>query len=216
DVAMHFETYPEQSNFLLVSVSDEGIGIPSGKSDLLFRRFARIHETKRIEGLGLGLYITKKIVEAHGGKIWLKEQKRGACFCFALPEYTSTFAENIIIVEDDTITIRLLQRAVSNLGYEVITAWDGKEALEKILRFQPCLIVTDLMLPEFSGEELIRRLHLNQECASIPIIIFTGKRDYILQPSDENSVHLVFKHEGIGALVQKIREILVTPDSDLW
>ena len=208
DVAKHFETEPEQGTFLLVSVSDQGIGIPPGKSDLLFRRFARIHESRRIEGIGLGLYITRKIIEAHGGKIWLKEQGEGACFCFALPEYKSVFEESIIVVEDDTLTLRLLHRAISSLGYEVISAWDGKEAIDKIFRFQPRLIVTDLMLPEINGEELIRRLRLNPDTASIPIIVFTGKRDYNLQHAVENSVRLVFKHQGVGAVVQQIKELL--------
>jgi signal transduction histidine kinase len=210
DVARHFETDPEQSTFLLVSISDQGIGIPPGKNDLLFRRFAKIHESRRIEGIGLGLYITKKIIEAHGGKIWLHPQKEGACFCFALPEYRSIFEENILVVEDDTLTLRLLHRAISNLGYEVITAWDGKEAIDKVFRFQPRVIVTDLMLPEISGEELIRRLRLNPETASIPIIVFTGKRDFNLQHASENSVRLVYKHQGVGEIVKLIREILTT------
>jgi signal transduction histidine kinase len=216
ELSTHFEAESEEGTFLLVSVSDQGMGIPEGKKELLFRRFARIHETRRIEGIGLGLYITKKIIEAHGGKIWLQDQKQGACFCFALPEYKSTTAENIVVVEDDTITLRLLHRAISNMGYEVITAWDGKEALDKIFRFQPRLIVTDLMLPELNGEELIRRLRLNQDSASIPIIVFTGKRDYNLEPTFANSVHVVFKHEGVGAIVKLIREILsVESNGDL-
>jgi K+-sensing histidine kinase KdpD len=213
EVSTHFEADPEQSTFLLVSVSDQGMGIPEGKKELLFRRFARIHETRRIEGIGLGLYITKKIIEAHGGKIWLQEQKQGACFCFALPEYKSTSAENIVVVEDDTLTLRLLHRAISDIGYEVITAWDGKEALDKIFRFQPRLIVTDLMLPELNGEELIRRLRLNEDSASIPIIVFTGKRDYNIEPTFANSVHVVFKHEGVGAIVKLIQEILASADT---
>jgi signal transduction histidine kinase len=197
-------------NFVLVSISDQGIGIPPEKKDLLFRRFARIHDSRRIEGAGLGLYITKKIIEAHGGRVWLQDQKKGSCFCFALPEYLpNPVSESILIVEDDAHILRLLHRAVSNLGYEVISAWNGREALDKVLRFQPRLIVTDLMLPEINGEELIRRLRMNKETTSIPIIVFTGKRDFTQEQAAENKAHVVFKNQGIDKLLALIREILV-------
>lgn len=197
-------------NFVLVSISDQGIGIPPEKKDLLFRRFARIHDSRRIEGAGLGLYITKKIIEAHGGRVWLQDQKKGSCFCFALPEYLPNPAnESILIVEDDAHILRLLHRAVSNLGYEVISAWNGREALDKVLRFQPRLIVTDLMLPEINGEELIRRLRMNKETTSIPIIVFTGKRDFTQEQAAENKARVVFKNQGIDKLLALIREILV-------
>ena len=195
----------------MISISDQGIGIPPEKKDLLFRRFARIHDSRRIEGAGLGLYIAKKIVEAHGGRIWLQEQKKGSCFCFVLPEYhPNPTTESILIVEDDAHILRLLHRAVSNLGYEVISAWNGREALDKVLRFQPRLIVTDLMLPEINGEELIRRLRMSKETASIPIIIFTGKRDFNLEHAEENKTRVVFKNQGIEKLLALIQESLTT------
>ena len=209
EISPEFRSDATHGNFLLVSISDQGIGIPLEKRDLLFRRFARIHDSRRIEGAGLGLYIAKKIVEAHGGRIWLQEQKKGSCFCFALPEYHPNPAtESILIVEDDAHILRLLHRAVSNLGYEVISAWNGREALDKVIRFQPRLIVTDLMLPEINGEELIRRLRMSKETASIPIIIFTGKRDFNLEQAAENKTQVVFKNQGIEKLLGLIQESL--------
>jgi signal transduction histidine kinase len=209
EISPEFRSDATHGNFLLVSISDQGIGIPPEKKDLLFRRFARIHDSRRIEGAGLGLYIAKKIVEAHGGRIWLQEQKRGSCFCFALPEYHPNPAtESILIVEDDAHILRLLHRAVSNLGYEVISAWNGREALDKVFRFQPRLIITDLMLPEINGEELIRRLRMSKETASIPIIIFTGKRDFNLEQAAENKTQVVFKNQGIEKLLGLIQKSL--------
>jgi signal transduction histidine kinase/CheY-like chemotaxis protein len=197
-------------SFLLVSISDQGIGIPPEKKELLFRRFARIHDSRRIEGAGLGLYITRKIIEAHGGRVWLQDQKKGSCFCFALPEYLSNpDSESILIVEDDAHILRLLHRAVSNLGYEVISAWNGREALDKVFRFQPRLIITDLMLPEINGEELIRRLRMSKETASLPVIIFTGKRDFNPEIVAGNNARVVFKNQGIDRLIELIREVMV-------
>ena len=61
---------------ILVSVSDEGIGIPTDQVDKLFKKFSRVNsnEVRDIKGAGLGLWICKEIVEAHGGKIWIESQ----------------------------------------------------------------------------------------------------------------------------------------------
>jgi signal transduction histidine kinase len=194
-------------SYLLVGVSDEGIGIPAEKRELLFRRFTRIHESKRIEGIGLGLYIAKKIVEAHGGRIWLKDQARGACFCFALPEYADGGRRgNILVVDDDIHTLRLVGSAISDLGYDVITASNGREAVDKLIRFSPALIVLDIIMPEINGEQLLERLAADQKTAAIPFIVFTGKPDYELRNS--GSGRLIRKHEGIGMLLLEIKRIL--------
>lgn len=71
-------------------VSDEGPGIPPDQQPLVFERFYRRQETAgRTEGAGLGLYMARLLVEAHGGRIWVhSEEGRGATFCVALPQYT--------------------------------------------------------------------------------------------------------------------------------
>jgi len=69
-----------------VSVSDTGIGIPAGELTAIFERFRQLDRSDRT-GLGLGLYISRWIVEAHGGKIWAESQLgRGSTFHFTLPE----------------------------------------------------------------------------------------------------------------------------------
>jgi len=73
--------------FVAVSVSDEGIGIPNEHVGNLFRKFSRVNtgEAKEIKGAGLGLWICKEVVEAHGGKIWVEsELGRGTQFKFTL------------------------------------------------------------------------------------------------------------------------------------
>ncbi len=72
---------------LLVSVSDEGIGIPAEQMDKLFQKFSRIdsNEAREIKGSGLGLWICKEIVRAHGGQIWVKSESGvGSVFSFTL------------------------------------------------------------------------------------------------------------------------------------
>jgi signal transduction histidine kinase len=70
---------------VLVTVTDTGSGIPKAELDTIFERFRRLSEADR-RGLGVGLYIAKWIVEAHGGRIWAESQVgRGSTFCFTLP-----------------------------------------------------------------------------------------------------------------------------------
>jgi PAS domain S-box-containing protein len=71
---------------LTVSVRDEGVGIASEDARRLFERYFRAKSTRKTEGLGLGLYITRMLVEAHGGKIWVRsELGKGSTFSFTLP-----------------------------------------------------------------------------------------------------------------------------------
>ncbi len=75
-------------DWVYVYVADEGIGIPRSEQERIFERFYRAESplTRRTEGAGLGLYLCKEVVEAHGGKIWVtSEPGRGAKFIFKLP-----------------------------------------------------------------------------------------------------------------------------------
>ena len=73
-VMVHVQDYSPDE--ILLSVSDEGIGIPAEQKDKLFQKFSRINtgEAKEIKGSGLGLWICKEVVEAHGGKIWIESE----------------------------------------------------------------------------------------------------------------------------------------------
>jgi PAS domain S-box-containing protein len=83
------------ADWVYVAVADEGIGIPQSEQERIFERFYRAESplSRRTEGAGLGLYLCKEVIEAHGGKIWVtSEPGRGAKFVFKLPR--SFFATN--------------------------------------------------------------------------------------------------------------------------
>ncbi|MBI3977676.1 MAG: sensor histidine kinase [Chloroflexi bacterium] len=77
----------EQEGQTTVCVCDQGIGLSPEEIPLLFQPYSRLYRERQVRGLGLGLYITSVIVEAHGGRIWAESagQGKGAAFCFALP-----------------------------------------------------------------------------------------------------------------------------------
>ncbi|UQA55107.1 sensor histidine kinase [Polyangium aurulentum] len=75
-----------QSTEVVIAVRDRGVGVPQDEIPHLFERYFRARTGKRIEGLGLGLFIARQLVEAHGGRIWVQsEVGRGSTFAFALP-----------------------------------------------------------------------------------------------------------------------------------
>lgn len=80
--------FKAQGDELVTSVSDSGVGVPSGQIDKLFQKFGRVYNPMSVQagGTGLGLYIVKNLVEAHGGRIWVTSREgKGSKFSFSLP-----------------------------------------------------------------------------------------------------------------------------------
>jgi signal transduction histidine kinase len=76
---------------LFVEVKDQGKGIPKQKQSELFEPFQRLSQAGQTRGLGLGLVVCKRLVEAHGGSIWVQsEEGKGATFCFTVPQGTGS------------------------------------------------------------------------------------------------------------------------------
>lgn len=81
-------THQRQGDFELFKICDEGLGIPEDKMDTLFDPFVQIreHQSSAVKGTGLGLSIVKKIIELHGGRVWVESRLgEGSCFSFTLP-----------------------------------------------------------------------------------------------------------------------------------
>jgi signal transduction histidine kinase len=85
-VCIHVDVQKQSGN-ILFRVSDDGPGIPTGESTHIFESFYRIDHslTRPVGGAGLGLAICQGLVRAHGGKIWVEPQEKGACIAFTLP-----------------------------------------------------------------------------------------------------------------------------------
>jgi light-regulated signal transduction histidine kinase (bacteriophytochrome) len=95
DAPITIKTHLKDANFVETTVEDHGIGIPDGLVGHVFDKFYRSHRSsKAVGGTGLGLYIAKTIVDAHGGQIWVKTREgQGTTFGFTIPTYESVAHE---------------------------------------------------------------------------------------------------------------------------
>ena len=84
-------------------------------------------------------------------------------------------AKKILAVDDERHIVRLVQVNLERQGYEVVTAYDGKEALEKVEAESPDLIVLDVMMPYMDGFEVLQNLKRNASTRDIPVIMLTAK-----------------------------------------
>jgi DNA-binding response OmpR family regulator len=82
---------------------------------------------------------------------------------------------NILLVDDNTFSLKLLQKRLEDEGYEVTTALDGIKALNAVRTDQPDLILLDIMMPRLDGFRVCKLLRMDERFASLPIIMFTSK-----------------------------------------
>ncbi|MFQ5646427.1 MAG: response regulator, partial [bacterium] len=208
---------PENGGMIL-SVKDTGVGIDEADFSLIFDEFRQVDQssTRKYEGTGLGLALTKRLVEMHKGRIWLEsEPGKGSKFSFFIPgkrkikevekkretglsvPVSVGSGNNILIIEDDPKAANILHYYLTNQGYEVLLASDGREGLKLAKEEKPLLIVLDIMLPGKDGWEVLNELRKNKNTSDIPVIVTSivenkdlafsfGVLDYFVKPTDKN------------------------------
>ena len=83
--------------------------------------------------------------------------------------------KKILVVDDERHIVRLVQVNLERAGYQVVSAFDGKEALKKVESEKPQLLVLDVMMPHMDGFEVLKRLRANAATKDIPVIMLTAK-----------------------------------------
>ena len=177
---------------LEVTVRDTGIGIAPEDREKIFESFQTGgRDAKAEEGTGLGLTLSRKIVELHGGRIWVEsEVGRGSTFGFTLPlrpheaddrhiappptrerAPSSEEVPTILVIEDEETSIDLLSLHLSGAGFAVEVARDGQAGLESVRKLRPAGIVLDIVLPEIDGWDVLAALKADPELADIPVIV---------------------------------------------
>lgn len=160
-----------QQNVLHFKVEDTGIGIPKDKIQEIFLPFHQVADNDiQTEGTGLGLAISKTLAHMMNSQLFAtSEHGKGSCFEFHLPFKETNVASEIIapnnrkiigydgriikiLVCDDQKTNRdVLSQLLSEIGFDVIEAVNGRDCLEKALANRPDIILMDLMMPEMDG-----------------------------------------------------------------
>ena len=169
----------------LVSVADQGIGIPVEEQARLFQRFfrARNAATRHFGGLGIGLYVSNEIVQRHGGRFLVEsETGKGAVFSFTLPlvvprSASVNGAARILIIDDDREILEATGDVLRDWGYAVDQAPDATTALDLVRSARPDLLLVDLMMPVVDGFALIRQLREQKLVEGVPIVVISADRD---------------------------------------
>src|SRR5262249_54372004 len=160
----------------------------------IFERFkqAEWFERRKHDGLGLGLSIVEGLVGLHRGRVWAESQGigHGSTFSVLLPlaaaripeEGASTVEsspttmladEPILIIDDSADTLEVLTIIISHAGWRVVTAQSVADAFKLLTHTRPCLIVTDIGLPEVDGFSMMTNFrHILP--ARVPIIALSG------------------------------------------
>ncbi len=177
-----------------VSVSDTGMGIAKDKMDDLFLPFDRLGaESSDIEGSGIGLTITKFLVEIMGGVISVESQlEMGSVFhvdfprsdsvatvddeCVpSLPYLMDRHLESVVYIEDNAANIALVKQILKqHAGIALCSATNARQGLKLIKKDKPDLILLDIMLPDMNGYRVLEILQNDPETANIPVIAISA------------------------------------------
>jgi signal transduction histidine kinase len=222
---------PCSDEHVRIEVEDTGIGIRRGDQHRLFVEFQQLDAgtAKKYAGTGLGLSLTKRIVEAQGGHVGVKsELGRGSTFWADLPRKAeggpvistpsgpaagvgAGAAGAVLVVDDDPTALRLVEAILKPLGRSARCFADPVGALRAIEATAPAVVVLDILMPSIDGFEMLDRIRAISHARDVPIIVWTVKdlsdaeRARLLRQAQR----IVLKAEGRGdTLVEAIRSFL--------
>ena len=183
----------QRDDDVLISVKDNGAGIPADKLDSIFDMFMQVDlSSERSQGgLGIGLTLVKRLIEMHGGKIEAQSagEGQGSEFIVTLPvvhrpaEISVPTAydvpesgqhRRILIVDDNVDSADSLAMLLQITGNETYMAHDGAEALQAIEKYRPEVVLLDIGLPKLSGHDVCRRAREEAWGKDIFFIALTG------------------------------------------
>ncbi len=202
-------------DFIEISVADTGIGIREDDIPKLFQAFTQLESvyTKGFEGTGLGLALTRQLVELHGGRIWMESTfGTGSRFSFTIPlsqdagnqppakraDVVPGSGNTVLVIEDDPLTLATLENALLRKGYRALRASNGMQGVEMAQRDSPDLIVLDLVMPVMNGFDVADRLVNEKIAANIPILVLTSMD--LSAANRERLAGKVWRIEGKGSL----------------
>jgi two-component system, sensor histidine kinase and response regulator len=200
---------PSAASTAVFQIKDTGIGIPENQRSLLFQKFQQLDSPYRREygGTGLGLALTKQLVELHGGAIEVNSTVNvGSTFTVfipiqnpikdesskfkyeksnsSLPLHSSSLRGSIVLVEEDEETAMLICDILTAAGLQVVWMIEGSAAVEQIELLQPNAVIVDMRLPGMNGREIIQQLRQKLATENLKILALTANEI----PADQISI----------------------------
>jgi signal transduction histidine kinase/CheY-like chemotaxis protein/PAS domain-containing protein len=227
------------ADWLEFKVSDTGIGMTPEQLGRLFQAFAQAEASTSRDygGTGLGLAITRYFCRMLGGDVAAESAPgQGSTFTIVLPAMvpdakaevresaaraaTAPTRGTVLIVDDEKATHELLERELSNAGYDILHAAGGREGLKLAKQARPDVITLDIIMPDLDGWSVLKALKADPELCDIPVILVTimrdrdlgfalGAADYLTKPLDrEVLVRVLGRHARADGRAQ----VLVVDD----
>jgi PAS domain S-box-containing protein len=227
-----------------VAVADTGIGLKSEDHDRIFETFEQVDSAyaRQQQGTGLGLALSRRFVELHGGRIWVEsEAGKGSIFRFVLPLVAgavtaepstgivgATSADQksrplVLVVEDDKQAGKLLAHDLVQAGYRVAHATTGKQAVALAQELRPSAITLDVLLPDHDGLKVLAQLKAIPETRTIPVVVVSltegrelgfslGAVDWLVKPANPINFLAAVRKAIAGTDSAEAQTVLVVDD----
>jgi len=208
-------------------INDTGVGIAEEHLDRIFEPFERIETVREAQGVGLGLTITKLLVDIMGGQLSV-ESKPGAGSTFRVKMFFSEATapnpqapdaarsismdgrhRRILVADDDPVHLNLVRDILMPIGFEILFAADGEACIEAARQHRPDLVVLDIAMPGIDGWETAHRIRADID-AEVPILMVSANvHDFqrTRRPDDPHDDYLV-KPYDVETLIQRVESLL--------
>ena len=219
----------KKNNAIEIVIADTGIGIDQKFHNVIFNEFQQAHDgiEKVYGGTGLGLNITKRLVNMLNGDIYFEsELESGTTFSITLPYVEGEDSKinkleviydndrklsnkTILVIDDDKLQLKLMYEIFKDKVKKIDLSDNGRQLHTYLENNQYDLIITDIQMPNYSGYSIINDIKKHEQYKNTPVIAFTGKTDL-----DENEYYklgfndLLQKPINITKLMKMIHKIL--------